>query len=95
MRQIRANMKQDKPEALRVIDEERTHHQLVLVLSVNLWCHVQSEIDHEQELQLEAVHLCGRYTSHLRRQLQNQGRTVRKACFLSTPSEEPFMPFTP
>jgi hypothetical protein len=72
----------------------RTHHQLVLVLSVHLWRHVQREIDHEQELQLEAIHLRSRYPSHLRRQLP-----IRIAPFGTRGSyasqEETFMPFTP
>ena len=60
-------------KGLRCVDRERTHHQLVLVLSVHLRRDIQSEIDHKQELQLEAIHLRGWYASHLHRQTHSLG----------------------
>lgn len=51
------------------IYNELTHHQLVLILSVHLGGNVQSEIDHEQELQLEAIHLRSWNASHLHRKM--------------------------
>ena len=63
----------------------------MLVLSVHLRRHVQCEIDHEQELQLEAIHLRSWYASHLQRQLLVRTAPVRTHNNFAThrkPSEE-------
>ena len=57
--------------------------------------HVQSEIDHEQELQLEAVHLRRRYTSTYVDNSQSGLHRSELVFPFRKASDEMFMQFTP